>query len=404
MKLDRKTWIFLEKAVIIILFLMAAGSLALGVKKGLGSGVDFQWDSAKLLVNRIDPYEASLNADSPYHTSEYGAVEANQFPSLLWLLLPYTFLGARAAAAAWLFSNLFFLGGIIILLRYTFWKRIEKLDFMLLIGILLASGSVRSQIHLGQHSLFAFFFFLLAVWLSEKNRRMGAGLALAVSYFKYSITAPLMLYFLYKKRYREIIVSVIPHILLTFFSSWWLGTDPFTLLILPVRQSSLLTASGFADLSSVFGKLGYDGGLLNLCTVLIFAGLFIWIISGKNQLTEYGTLCVLAVWSLVFMYHRRYDYFLLVLPLAALFMYEWKTKVSNVIWMAGNIWLSVGILLLGNFIDMESSVGQAVNRYLSFLPYTGICNLLNTSLIITLYVVLIDAYIVLRKVALIHEI
>lgn len=57
----------------------------------------------------------------------------------------------------------------------------------------------------------------------------------------------------------------------------------------------------------------------------------------------------------------------------------------------------IRVLILGNFIDLDSSIGQAVNRYMSFLPYVSICNFLNISLIITMYVVLIDAYIVLRK-------
>ena len=97
------------------------------------------------------------------------------------------------------------------------------------------------------------------------------------------------------------------------------------------------------------------------------------------------------------MYHRRYDYFLLVLPLATLFMGKMKINISSMIWKIGNIWLSFGVLILGNFIDLDSSIAQAVNRYMNFLPYVSICNFMNISLIITMYVVLIDAYIVLRK-------
>ena len=136
MKLQKEKQILIIKMFkIAILILMAAVSLALGVMKGLRSGFDFQWDSAKLLANRINPYEASVNVDSPYYISEYGTVEANQFPSLLWLLLPYTFLGARKAAVVWLLSNFVFLFGIIVLLRKTFWQNIKKIDFILLTGV-----------------------------------------------------------------------------------------------------------------------------------------------------------------------------------------------------------------------------------------------------------------------------
>lgn len=214
---NRKTE-FVKKTITVGLMLLAVVSLTMAVKKGITGGIDFQWDSAKLLAMRIDPYEASLNKNSPYHVSEYGVVEANQFPSLLWLLFPYTFLNGSSAKIAWLISNFFFLAGILFLLRSLFWRELSKTDYALLASVLLSSGCVRSQIHLGQHSLFAFFFFLLAIWMSKKKRSILSGIFLAVSYFKYSITAPLMLYFIYKKKYKEVIISFVPHVALTLFS------------------------------------------------------------------------------------------------------------------------------------------------------------------------------------------
>lgn len=64
---NNKTIEMVKKIIIVILMLMSIASLAMAVRKGISGGIDFQWDSAKLLAMRIDPYEASLNEASPYH-------------------------------------------------------------------------------------------------------------------------------------------------------------------------------------------------------------------------------------------------------------------------------------------------------------------------------------------------
>ena len=373
----------------LILLILAMVSMTMAIKKGVTGGVDFQWDSAKLLAMRIDPYKASLSETSPYHISEYGVVEANQFPSLLWLLFPYALLDGSVAMIAWLISNLIFLAGIIVLLRTLFWNNLSKIDYVLVVSVLLSSGCIRSQLHLGQHSLFAFFFFLLAVWMSKKGKDVLAGLFLAISYFKYSITAPLMLYFLYKKKYKEVMTSFVPHIVLTLFSSWWLKTDLVTIMLLPLKQATGLSSAGFADIGSLLEKIGIYN-MTTIFSVVIFIGLIIWVLRSKKKISDYDMICTLVLWSLVFMYHRRYDYFLLILPFATVFMPDQKTKV----WRISIMILTIGVLTIGNFVDLESSIGQKINAILSaYLPYATICNVLNASMILLLYFVLCISHI-----------
>lgn len=382
---NNKTIEMVKKIIIVILMLMSIASLAMAVRKGISGGIDFQWDSAKLLARRIDPYEASLNEASPYHISEYGVVEANQFPSLLWLLFPYTLFDGKTAKIAWIISNFIFLTGIVVLLNAFLENKISKTDRWLVNSILLSCGCVRSQIHLGQHSLYAFFFFLLALWMSKKNKKIVSGLLLSISYFKYSITAPLALYFLYKKKYKELVVSFVPHIVLTLFSSWWLSINPIEIMLLPVKQATGLSTSGFADIGSILKSFGYHGSVM-IFTVVIFIGLIIWVSFVKNKITDYGMLCILALWSLVFMYHRRYDYFVLILPFASIFMENTrKSKCWNICVCV----LTIGVLTMGNFMDLESSVGKTVNSIMtSYIPYTSLCNVFNAILIALLYLVL----------------
>ena len=77
--------------------------------------------------------------------------------------------------------------------------------FMIL--FMISGTPYRNQLGVGQHTLFSFMFFLIAVYACQKNEerkdpkkfKLSIAVPLAVSYFKYTLTAPLALYFLYKK-------------------------------------------------------------------------------------------------------------------------------------------------------------------------------------------------------------
>lgn len=86
------------------------------------------------------------------------------------------------------------------------------------------------------------------------------------------------------------------------------------------------------------------------------------------------------------MYHRRYDYFVLILPFASIFMENTrKSKCWNICVCV----LTIGVLTMGNFMDLESSVGKTVNSIMtSYIPYTSLCNVFNAILIALLYLVL----------------
>ena len=72
-----------------ILGLLAAVSIVQGCRNAEVYSQDFQWDAAKALVLRVNPYTESLNptgALDAYGFEEYfKQMEANQFPSLLFL-------------------------------------------------------------------------------------------------------------------------------------------------------------------------------------------------------------------------------------------------------------------------------------------------------------------------------
>ncbi|MBO6111584.1 MAG: DUF2029 domain-containing protein [Lachnospiraceae bacterium] len=311
--------------IYVIMGLLAAVSVFAGIRNALIFSQDFQYDAAKALLYGTDPYDVSLEGmKSPdvdglsefysYYES-IGApqrMEANQFPSLLYLLAPWCFFSAKRARVLWLVSNLLFTGFIIVLLRHTFFKETDKKLFFIFVLLMIAGTPWRNQIGVGQHTLFSVMFFLLAVYLSEEKRMpVPAGIALAVSYFKYTVTAPLAVYFIYKRRWKELIISVIPHIAGTAIAAVSLKGSFPDMIIKPLKVASSLSGEGSMDIGAIMG-----GGIA--CVVVTVLLMLFLIAAGficpKGNDRLIISLCVLL--SLIMTYHRLYDFFIMIFVFA----------------------------------------------------------------------------------------
>ncbi len=317
---------FLSRAFYIILFcmlgLLAAASLFAGVRNGARYSQDFQYDAAKALSSGIDPYDVSLAGKrSPKvpGLSEYYAyyegigapqkMEANQFPSLLYLLLPYTFFDAHTARIIWLISNLIFTAAIMLLLRVTFLKDMDRRFFAVSMLLMIAGLPWRNQMGVGQHTLFSTAFFLLAVYLSVEKERPGpAALALCISYFKYTLTVPLAVYFVYKRKWKELFLSIPLHIAGTAAAALILHESFSDMIIKPLKVAAALSSSGSMDVGALMG-----GGILSTAVtalILIFlAVLALFCPPDQDRLL----MSVLVLWGLIMTYHRLYDYFVLII-------------------------------------------------------------------------------------------
>ncbi len=321
--------------VIALLAAMALISLIQGVRNAAVFSQDFQWDAAKALTLKMNPYDESMHPgtypDASVFTEYYLQMEANQFPSLLMLLIPYTFLPPLAARYAWIVSNIIFTAGIVLLLRKTFLKDADRDLFIIFMLLMIAGTPYRNQLGVGQHTLFAFFFFLLAVWFegmypgtqisTDKEQAKGSvrspGLFAAVTiclfvcYFKYTLTVPLALYFIYRKRYLEIAVSAFMHVVLTAVSAAWLGDSFINMILKPLKVSSALAAEGGLD----FGALLKGSPFAYVLALAVLVGLFMVALRLKEGVG--GTLMsVLILWSMIITYHRTYDFFVIVAVLA----------------------------------------------------------------------------------------
>ncbi len=330
--------------ILTLLAAMALISLIQGVRNAAQSSQDFQWDAAKALSMGLDPYDLS---EDPQKAYEYPALndfyrlytdkglkqnmEANQFPSLLLLLLPYTFMKPLTARYAFLISNLIFTAGIVFLLRRTFLKDADRDVFAAFMLLMIAGTPYRNQLGVGQHTIFSFFFFLLAVWFEgmypceetsdgSAGGRVGrrhAGLfaatviSLFICYFKYTLTVPLCLYFVYKKRYPEIALSAAGHVILTAACATELNDSFINMVIKPLRVSSALAAEGGLD----FGALLNGSALAYVLALIVMAVLFVMALRLPEGM-DGEFMGILVLWSLIITYHRTYDFFVMVTVLA----------------------------------------------------------------------------------------
>ncbi len=307
-----------------LLFSMAALSVAAGAKNAVRFSQDLQYDAAAALMMGYDPYEVSLSEDAVIregrlldfyrHFEEAGApqrMEANQFPSLLILLFPIAALPFPAAKYVWLILNLIFTGIILMELKRTWFKSLSGFEFAAAGALMIAGTPWRNQIGVGQHTLFSLCFFLLAWDLSEREHPYLSGMCLAVSYFKYTLTAPLALLFIYRRRWKEFFLSLLPHLLLTIWAAVYLDRPFIYMIRQPLKVAGALAGEGSIDIGAVTSSaLASIVGAAAVMLALLIAALKL----GDGMEEEFFVLLLFC--SLVMTYHRSYDFFVLTVPYA----------------------------------------------------------------------------------------
>lgn len=136
--------------IIAVLGLLALISVIQGVRNAVAFSQDFQWDAAKVLSMKINPYDESLNPsgvlDKFQFDKYYLQMEANQFPSLLMILFPFTLLEPLTARYIWIVINLLLTAGIVILLRKTFLEKTDFYEYVVLMLLMIAGTPDRKSV------------------------------------------------------------------------------------------------------------------------------------------------------------------------------------------------------------------------------------------------------------------
>lgn len=340
-----------------------------------------------------------------------------EYPSMIFCLLPIAiFPDIQAAKIGWLCMNFIFMAIIIACFRKTFLKELNLYLFIIVSLLFISSVPVIITYKNGQNLLFAYAFFMMSYSMNremndETTRKLGiavlAGILLGISFFKYSTIFFLLPLFIYLRRYTEIIVSILMHLILTIFSVFWLEMPLKEIILLPIASSIETNAGrGFidlmticnSDLLSIFPGGGHIVDVLNSCgnivyyTLLLLGMTCILYISifGKNCdiKTVYSLFCSLSV---VLIYHRLYDYFVLIVPFVYCVHLLYKSineKRRLPIIINGISVLGIVFIMWGNWIF--NILGFTIDSKGINQIYYGVC-------IIGLYTLCVNLLIMLFK-------
>ena len=306
--------------VLALLVLLAAVSAGRGVWNATArpnASQDFQWDSARVLLQRQNPYAAALSgAPTAVDGIQPGRIEPNQVPSCLILLWPFAALPWPLAKWAWAMANLGFTGLLLAVTFRLFLPGAPAWKYVAVTCLFLIGTPWRNLIGNGQHLLFSLAFFVWAVALAERGRPLRSGLVLALSFFKYTTIFALLPLFLKKRWGMPILIAFGVHGVLHLFACIWLRTDPITLMLQPLRIGARLRANGIVDVFALWQRLAPDRTVfVPAAAGLLLLGAGIVLARRAQAGADLLALSFLAVLSMLVVYHHNYDFVVFLFPL-----------------------------------------------------------------------------------------
>ncbi|MEO7503895.1 MAG: glycosyltransferase 87 family protein [Sphingomicrobium sp.] len=317
------------KGLILVLAALAALSAGQGCRTALspGGSLDFglTLKAAEILLH-ANPYRADIGralaqvAAGPASglapdVNPYPAI-ALQAPSVLALLWPLVPLSWPAARLVWLIANLGFTAGTLALACRRYLPDRSRWTYAALASLLLISFPWRVVIGNGQHVMAALFFFLLAAELADRGHRAWAGVALAASFVKYSVSLFLLPLLVAKRQCGPLVVAITIHGLATLAIAVRLHENPLALLGQALAASRTQLPSGYVDLFALAHAVGLPA-LVAGVTAAALAAASVGVAAAR-RLPEPALLTLLCLLSLVAVYHRLYDLVVLVIPLIIL--------------------------------------------------------------------------------------
>lgn len=309
---------FHKSLILYILLLILAGvSFVQGMRNALreNGSQDFQWGPSRAILERTNPYAKYLDFKSgQIATSPYFLSQVPNYPASVYVFLfPYAVLPWGDAKAFWLLSNALFTLVIIVSLgKFDSYFKSPRNLFLLTVFFVM-STPYRNLLGNGQHTLFSLAFFMLAVLTMSKSDGL-TGFLLAISWFKYTITLPLSVFFITKQKFAPIVVAGMVHITFTLLLSAWIGESPITLLLDPIRVASMRNGSGDLDFSSLAFKAGLPNGVALVAEIALM--LLLAAINSKYRSTN--SLLILSAFALssyALFFHLPYDLVILIFPI-----------------------------------------------------------------------------------------
>lgn len=325
------------------LALPAVISLYAGFRNALSRSQDFQWSGAYLTLHRLDPYRQFLNHD-PDHRILLSQTP-NYLHELYLLLLPLGALSFSHAKPLWAALNCLFAVSCVFLLRRIY--DLPRSHALLILLLLFASTPFRIVVGNGQQSLLELLFFCLIFYFT---RPTGQGVALGLSYSKYSFSPVVFLYLLFRRRFRVLAISFIPALAGLLVMALLVHRSPVTLSVEPLLVSRKGVGAGLGDLmtiiqtavqavlpESIVGKLMYAAAL-GASVVCAF------LLSRRESPNLRSDAAALAVANLMFFTHLTYDYVFLALPLASVLAVPAQKAKTGILAAIALLWFGIKLV------------------------------------------------------------
>jgi hypothetical protein len=211
---------------LILFIIIASVAIYLNViifEKAIGSqSGDFQWQPTREMLQHINPYDS-------YLSGKLFMAQAPNYPLTGYILLvPYALMEWKYAKIAWALTNYMFTFLIFYCLQ-KIWK-IKNITIIVFTFLaFLISNPYRNVINNGQHDFLVLALFLFSLFLANDNKYLS-GIFLGLSWFKFTITFPLSVIFIYKREWVHIIVGILLQCFLVTLICIWLNQS-FTYII-----------------------------------------------------------------------------------------------------------------------------------------------------------------------------
>jgi hypothetical protein len=346
----------LRHALIGVLSAAALASLLVGTQHALDYSQDLQWDEARLFLDGINPYLFYLEPGRPL--PDYinpGNLGLTQMPSAVLLFAPIALPSFEAAKISWILVNLAATIGFILLALRLFlpapmgWSGAAAFTLLLM-----ASMPWRITLGNGQYGLVAMTLFLIALHFFRERRLGLATLLSALALVKYTLVLPFFALFLYRKRDLALVLpgALAIHACLTALAGWMTGERPDLLVLQSLRVATSITEAGAYDVFAfhrvVAPELGRAAPLLLSAVMIAVTIATCWRGAGLRE------LAAVSIVSIVIVYHRSYDAFVLMflaLHLQALGRAIFDAERRPALIDLAEFHLGCGILLYAFFLD-----------------------------------------------------
>lgn len=276
---------------------------------------------ANLKDNRIWSVKNSTtwDASTPGILPEYGPVDATYPPgAMLLFMVTFGMIPEGLVYPVWSVAILASLLVVARLLAPTLSGRPGDHLFSTLgcLGIFLIWPPTQHSLLVGQFSLPVLAALLGAVALGER-RPLTSGAVFSLALIKPSLSLPIILYPVFMGWWRSVVVVALSQIALLLVSGLWFGESPIVLVSEWLSIGSYFLQGAYT-LQEVLNRLGWEnslkGALLSLSTV----GVLSLVAFVRARLHPHLVVGLLSYAAILWMYHERYDFVLLLIPLVTI--------------------------------------------------------------------------------------